>query len=101
MRNATQVPWSYHYRMYDYIIDELPALIENYFHVSDRRSILWTFHGRSRRARYCIAKPAALSIGIRLRSHSQSCCQPYGAKKRSVIISAMTRKNGGTMMQLC
>jgi S-formylglutathione hydrolase len=37
--NATQVPWSYHYRMYDYITDELPALIENYFHVSDRRSI--------------------------------------------------------------
>lgn len=25
--NATQQPWSKHYRMYDYIVDELPALI--------------------------------------------------------------------------
>jgi S-formylglutathione hydrolase len=37
--NATQPPWSHHYRMYDYIVDELPALIEQHFHVSDRRSI--------------------------------------------------------------
>lgn len=26
--NATQEPWSAHYRMYDYVVDELPALIE-------------------------------------------------------------------------
>lgn len=25
--NATQAPWSTHYRMYDYVIDELPALV--------------------------------------------------------------------------
>ncbi|WP_176754701.1 S-formylglutathione hydrolase [Nitrosospira sp. Nl5] len=37
--NATQPPWSHHYRMYDYVVDELPALIEQYFPVSDRRSI--------------------------------------------------------------
>jgi S-formylglutathione hydrolase len=37
--NATQEPWSRHYRMYDYIVDELPALIEQYFPVSDKRSI--------------------------------------------------------------
>ncbi|MGH8762208.1 MAG: S-formylglutathione hydrolase [Nitrosospira sp.] len=37
--NATQLPWSRHYRMYDYIVDELPALIEQHFHVTDRRSI--------------------------------------------------------------
>ncbi|MDQ3186907.1 MAG: S-formylglutathione hydrolase [Pseudomonadota bacterium] len=37
--NATQPPWSHHYRMYDYIVDELPALIEQYFNVNDRRSI--------------------------------------------------------------
>lgn len=37
--NATQEPWSRHYRMYDYIVDELPALIEQQFPVSDMRSI--------------------------------------------------------------
>lgn len=37
--NATQPPWNQHYRMYDYIVDELPAIIEANFPVSDRRSI--------------------------------------------------------------
>ncbi len=27
--NATQAPWAPHYRMYDYVVDELPALIES------------------------------------------------------------------------
>ena len=38
--NATQEPWEAHFRMYDYIVDELPALIEANFPVSDRRSIM-------------------------------------------------------------
>ena len=38
--NATQAPWSPHYRMYDYIVEELPALIEAHFPVSDRRGIM-------------------------------------------------------------
>ncbi|MBO2616509.1 S-formylglutathione hydrolase [Shewanella algae] len=37
--NATQAPWSSHYRMYDYVVDELPALIEQHFPVSDKRAI--------------------------------------------------------------
>jgi len=37
--NATQAPWSAHFRMYDYLRDELPALIEAQFNVSSRRAI--------------------------------------------------------------
>ena len=37
--NATQEPWSTHYRMYDYITLELPTLIEKHFPVSDIKSI--------------------------------------------------------------
>ena len=37
--NATQQPWSTHYRMYDYIVDELPALIEKHFSTNEKRSI--------------------------------------------------------------
>ncbi|TLM74432.1 S-formylglutathione hydrolase [Microbulbifer harenosus] len=37
--NATQSPWKPHYRMYDYIVEELPALIEANFPVSERRAI--------------------------------------------------------------
>ncbi len=37
--NATQKPWSDHYQMYSYVVDELPKLIEAHFPVSDLRSI--------------------------------------------------------------
>lgn len=37
--NATQEPWSRHYRMYDYVVQELPALVEANFPVTDARAI--------------------------------------------------------------
>lgn len=38
--NATQEPWSRHYNMYDYIVDELPALIAQELpQILDRKSI--------------------------------------------------------------
>ncbi|TAT63222.1 S-formylglutathione hydrolase, partial [Enterobacter cloacae] len=37
--NATEQPWASHYRMYDYIADELPALIQCEFAVSNRCAI--------------------------------------------------------------
>lgn len=37
--NATQAPWNRHYQMYDYVVNELPELIESMFPVSDQRSI--------------------------------------------------------------
>ncbi len=37
--NATQEPWAAHFRMDDYVVQELPSLIEKHFPASDRRSI--------------------------------------------------------------
>lgn len=37
--DATQAPWSAHYRMHDYVARELPALVEARFTVTDARSI--------------------------------------------------------------
>jgi S-formylglutathione hydrolase len=37
--NATQQPWCKNYQMYDYIVSELPALIEANFPVTNRRAI--------------------------------------------------------------
>lgn len=37
--NATQAPWASHYRMYDYVARELPALVEAQFPVTAVRSI--------------------------------------------------------------
>lgn len=37
--NATHPPWAAHYRMYDYIVRELPALVEAQFPVTESRGI--------------------------------------------------------------
>ncbi|EOA4337553.1 S-formylglutathione hydrolase [Klebsiella aerogenes] len=37
--NATQAPWAAHFRMYDYLRDKLPQLINNQFQVADRCAI--------------------------------------------------------------
>jgi len=37
--NASQAPWSAHYRMHDYIVDELPALVDECFASSTARAI--------------------------------------------------------------
>ena len=37
--NATQTPWAKNFRMEDYVVDELPALIERHFPASQARGI--------------------------------------------------------------
>ncbi|MEW6981890.1 S-formylglutathione hydrolase [Colwelliaceae bacterium 6471] len=37
--NATQAPWQAHYQMYDYVVKELPSLIQTNFPVNDKASI--------------------------------------------------------------
>ncbi len=37
--NATAEPWQHHYKMHDYVVQELPSLIEANFPVSTRRGI--------------------------------------------------------------
>jgi len=37
--NATQAPYAHHYQMYDYVVSELPALVEAHFPASEARSI--------------------------------------------------------------
>lgn len=38
--NATQAPWDAHFRMYDYLTEELPALIAGNFNVGERQAIM-------------------------------------------------------------
>ncbi|MGR3980848.1 S-formylglutathione hydrolase [Pseudoalteromonas sp. 1181_04] len=37
--NATQAPYNTHYNMYDYVVNELPSLIEQHFPVTDKKAI--------------------------------------------------------------
>ncbi len=37
--NATQAPWVAHYRMYDYVVHELPSLVAQHFNVTDKKAV--------------------------------------------------------------
>jgi S-formylglutathione hydrolase len=60
--NATQDPWASHYRMYDYVVDELPSLIEKHFPVSTMKSI----------SGHSMGGHGALTIGLKNQSQYQS-----------------------------
>lgn len=60
--NATQAPWKSHYQMYDYVVNELPELIEQHFPVNDKRAI----------AGHSMGGHGALTIGLRNPQRYQS-----------------------------
>ena len=81
--DATQAPWSQHYRMYSYVTDELPAL--------DRRQLsgrsvphghLRPFDGRTRRARPGLTQSPYLQIRVGLCAGRVRRCVARGAKRR-------------------
>jgi len=59
--NATQAPWASHYQMYDYVVHELPAIIQENFPVSDVKSI----------SGHSMGGHGALTIG--LKNQNQYC----------------------------
>lgn len=60
--NATQSPWAEHYHMYDYILHELPELIERALPVSSRRAV----------SGHSMGGHGALVIGLRNADRYQS-----------------------------
>jgi len=60
--NATQAPWQDHYQMYEYIVSELPTLIEGSFPVSQNRAL----------AGHSMGGHGALTIGLKNQETFQS-----------------------------
>ena len=78
--NATQAPWAAHYQMYDYIVHELPALIEAHFPVDERRSIFGHSMGGHGALQIALKNPgryAAVSAFAPIVNPSQT---PWGQK---------------------
>ena len=69
--NATQAPWAAHYRMYDYVSQELPALLAGQLCLRPRGDCR-AQHGRPRRAAVRAETAAGLCLGIGV----QPDCQP-------------------------
>jgi S-formylglutathione hydrolase len=73
--NATQAPWAANYRMYDYVVDELPALIEANFPATSKRAISGHSMGGHGALIVALKNPA--------RYHSVSAFAPIAAPSRS------------------
>lgn len=69
--NATEPPWSTHFRMYDYVVGELPAVVQSNFPVTTQRGLM----GHS------MGGHGALVIGLREHAHygSVSAFSPIAA----------------------
>lgn len=86
--NATQAPWNKHYQMYDYIVHELPTLIEANFPVTTQRAI----------SGHSMGGHGALTIGLRnperylsISAFSPICNpinSPWGEKAFSAYLGA-------------
>lgn len=76
--DATQEPWSEHYRMFDYVSQELPALIEAALPVSEVR--VRSFDGGPRCAGGRAQEPGSLPQRFRLRAHRFPHTRALGRK---------------------
>ncbi|TEW51251.1 S-formylglutathione hydrolase [Psychromonas algicola] len=87
--NSTQEPWKKHYQMYDYIVSELPALIEANFPVTTQRMI----------SGHSMGGHGALTIGLRNPELYQSIsafspiCNPVNCPWGEKAFSAYLGKN--------
>ena len=95
--NATQSPWNQHYHMYDYVVSELPELIEKHFPVSKKRGI----------SGHSMGGHGALTIALRNPEHYSSVsafspiCNPInnlGGRKHLWVIWGMIVSFGKRMM---
>ncbi len=78
--NATREPWNRHYQMYDYVVNELPELIENNFQVGQQRAISGHSMGGHGALIIALRNPERFnSVSAFSRSPTQSAA--HGAKK--------------------
>ncbi|WP_395339336.1 S-formylglutathione hydrolase [Ningiella sp. W23] len=84
--NATQMPWAKHYRMYDYVVNELPQLIEKNFPVSSRKAISGHSMGGHGALTIALKNPAAYdSVSAFSPICKPSNC-PWGQKAFSLYL---------------
>ena len=95
--DATQAPWSTHYRMYSYVTRELPELVAR-ASAGPRRGAgdLRPFDGRSRRLGVRAAQSVALQIRFRVRADCRADASARGDARRSATISARTPTPGAS-----
>ncbi|MBT1446225.1 S-formylglutathione hydrolase [Shewanella sp. JM162201] len=78
--NATEAPWNKHYRMYDYLVKELPKLIEANFPVSNKRSIAGHSMGGHGALTIALKNPGRYTSVSAFSPICNPCQSPWGQK---------------------
>lgn len=86
--NATQAPWSEHFHMYDYVSQELPALIRQHFSVSDRQSISGHSMGGHGALMLALRNPQQYRSVSAFAPIVNPCQVPWGRKAFSAYLGA-------------
>ena len=84
--NATQKPWATHYRMYDYLRDELPTLIQSQFNVSDRCAISGHSMGGHGALIMALKNPGKYTSVSAFAPIVNPCSVPWGIKAFSTYL---------------
>ncbi|HBN2091675.1 TPA: S-formylglutathione hydrolase [Escherichia coli] len=84
--NATQPPWATHYRMYDYPRDELPALVQSQFNVSDRCAISGHSMGGHGALIMALKNPGKYTSVSAFAPIVNPCSVPWGIKAFSTYL---------------
>ncbi|WP_420900613.1 S-formylglutathione hydrolase [Escherichia coli] len=84
--NATQPPWSAHYRIYDYLRDELPELIQSQFNVSDRCAISGHSMGGHGALIMALKNPGKYTSVSAFAPIVNPCSVPWGIKAFSTYL---------------
>ncbi|HFX4631530.1 TPA: S-formylglutathione hydrolase [Escherichia coli] len=84
--NATQPPWATHYQMYDYLRDELPALIQSQFNVSDRCAISGHSMGGHGALIMALKNPGKYTSVSAFAPIVNPCSVPWGIKAFSTYL---------------
>ncbi|MGS5246236.1 S-formylglutathione hydrolase [Escherichia coli] len=84
--NATQPPSATHYRMYDYLRDELPALVQSQFNVSDRCAISGHSMGGHGALIMALKNPGKYTSVSAFAPIVNPCSVPWGIKAFSTYL---------------
>ena len=92
--NATQDPWAAHYRMWDYIADELPRVLTANFSIDEERQAI-TGHSMGGHG----ALTLAMSLPGRFTSVSAFAAhfQPHGKRLGSQAVHGLSGRGRGRM----
>ena len=98
--NATQEPWAKHYRMHDYVVQELPALVEAHFPASEKRGI--SGHSMGGHGALCVLY-ATRGVTNRCRRFRRSTTRwiARGARKPSPVTWAKSARSGVSGTLVC